>query len=122
MFRLVTNRRRYDDKTGQWVDAGTNYFTVKAWRGLADSVQHSLRKGEPVVVVGRLDLQTWRDDKGQDRLDATIHADSIGHDLSRGTAVFTSSGGAPMDKRSEPAARELESWAPADGEPVDLPF
>ncbi len=55
---------------------------------LAKNVLASIKKGDPVVVVGRLRTSRWEDaEKGaQSRL--TIEAIAVGHDLSGGVATF----------------------------------
>src|SRR3954462_14624132 len=61
-FRVaVTPRLRKD---GTWVDGETAWYTVTAWRTLADHVRDSIRKGDPVIVHGRLRTETWRPDEG----------------------------------------------------------
>jgi single-strand DNA-binding protein len=45
-------------------------------------------KGDPVIVVGRLRTTRWTDNQGVDQERMIIEATSIGHDLTRGTAVF----------------------------------
>ena len=39
--------------------AETEWFTVKVWRALAVNVARSLRKGDPVIVQGRLSTEEW---------------------------------------------------------------
>ena len=46
--------RWFDRSSGSWRDQETVWMTVKAWRGLAHNVKASVRKGEPVIVTGRL--------------------------------------------------------------------
>ena len=45
-------------KRSDWVDGDTQWFTVKAWRQLADHCRDSLRRADPVVVHGRLSQST----------------------------------------------------------------
>lgn len=129
-FRLATSNSRYDEKAGRWIDLGTNWYSVKAWRGLGDNAVGSLKVGEQVVVRGKLEQRTWRDEAGVERLDVTITADALGHDLRRGTTVLTPSAG-PSGGSSGGEARggetrgietpSTEEWAAprTDG---DLPF
>ena len=45
----------------EWVDGETVWYAVTAWRTLADHVSMSLRKGDAVIVHGRLrGAETWR--------------------------------------------------------------
>lgn len=90
-FRLASQRRYYNRRTGRWVEDPAAFYRVVCWRTLAANVAESVRKGEPVVVHGRLRLNDWIDDDGHRRTDAEVDAWSVGYDLMRGTAVFTRS-------------------------------
>ena len=100
-FRIASTARRFDRSAGSWVDTHTNYATVVCWRALARHVLASLHKGQPVVVTGKLHLKSWEKD-GRSGLTAEIEAVAVGHDLSRGTSVFTKwqREAAPSDERS----------------------
>ncbi|MGZ8625350.1 MAG: single-stranded DNA-binding protein, partial [Actinomycetota bacterium] len=41
--RVAVNRR-YKDEAGNWKDGDTSYFTVNAWRSLAENVAESLTR------------------------------------------------------------------------------
>jgi single-strand DNA-binding protein len=71
-----------------WVDGNTIWLTIVCWRTLAEHALESVNKGDPVVVSGKLRLQSWPDADGvvQERL--VIEATSVGHDLTRGTSAF----------------------------------
>ena len=53
-FRVASTPRRYQRKTDSWVDGDTQWYTVSTWRELAHNCSESLRRGDPVVVHGRL--------------------------------------------------------------------
>jgi len=86
-FRLGVTSRYYDAKQSSWVDGNTQWFTVKAWRQLADHCRDSLRRSDPVIVHGRLGQSTWIKD-GVERTSLEVTAVSVGHDLSHGTSQF----------------------------------
>lgn len=88
-FRLGCTPRRYQNKTDTWVDGDTQWFTVNAWRGLAETCGQSLRRGDPVVVHGRLNAETWTNKAGIEVTTFEVDATFVGHDLNRGTSVFT---------------------------------
>lgn len=88
-FRLACNPRRYQKKTDEWTDADTQWYTVNAWRSLADNCHQSLQRGEPVVVHGRLNAQTWTNSAGIEVTSFDVEATFVGHDLNRGTSAFT---------------------------------
>lgn len=133
-FRLASTPRRRDSRTGEWGDGKTEWFTVKAWRDAAFNVAASVQKSQPVVVHGRLTTDEWTDDKGVTRTTLVIEAATVGHDLTRGTAVFArrinvAPGAAEARDGSdgEQQPRDVDPWAdePAgmsgdDDEPVDV--
>ena len=53
-FRLACTPRRFSRRTDSWSDGETQWYTVRAWRGLGEHCERSLRRGDPVVVHGRL--------------------------------------------------------------------
>lgn len=88
-FRLACTPRRFNRRTESWSDGHTQWYTVSVWRGLADNCAASLRRGDPVVVHGRLETRTYVNGNDVEVLSFEIDAVHVGHDLSRGTSVFT---------------------------------
>ncbi len=93
-FRIASTTRRRDRETGVWSDSHTNWFLVQGYRHLAGSIGCSIRKGQPVIVVGKLKIRSWERD-GRVYYSHTIDADAVGHDLMWGTANFTRSSTKP---------------------------
>ncbi|GAA3686798.1 hypothetical protein GCM10023081_25110 [Arthrobacter ginkgonis] len=87
-FRLGAPDRRIDRATGEWGDADMNWFTVKVFRELARNVRASLRKGERVVVTGRLRISQYRRSDGTYGTGAEVLADTVGHDLLFGISRY----------------------------------
>ena len=79
-FRVAVNRR-YRDESGQWKDGDTSYFTVNAWRNLAENIAESLTRGTRVVVAGRLQMRSWETPDGDKRSVVEIEADEVGPSL-----------------------------------------
>lgn len=86
-FRLGSTARRFDRTTNTWVDTHTNWFTVQGYRQLAGNMGCSIKKGQRVIVVGRLKLRTWEKD-GRVYFAHEIDAESVGHDLMWGSANY----------------------------------
>jgi len=107
-FRLGTTERRYDRATNTWVDGNTNWYTVQSFRYLAGHVGCSIKKGQRVLVVGKLRLRQW-EHEGRVYHVAEIDAESVGHDLMWGSANFTRMNGtsAPADSAPETGASEI---------------
>ena len=77
-----------DRSTGEWRNGETSFYSVKCRRSLARNAKKCLRKGEPIVVAGKLRTRSYQDRNGVQRLDVEVEADTIGYDLCRGTAEF----------------------------------
>jgi single-strand DNA-binding protein len=88
-FRVACTPRRYSRRTGSWEDSPTQWYSVSAWRGLANNCADSLRRGDPVVVHGRLNVSVWVNAQGAEVTTFEVDATMVGHDLSRGTSQFT---------------------------------
>jgi single-strand DNA-binding protein len=88
-FRLACTPRKYNRRTESWSDGLTQWYTVNVWRGLAENCAASLRRGDPVVVHGRLETRTYVNGDKVEVLSFEIDAIHVGHDLSRGTSQFT---------------------------------
>jgi single-strand DNA-binding protein len=86
-FRIASTARRFDREAARWVDAGSVFLGVTCWRALGVNVVASLRKGDPVVVHGRLFTRQY-EREGQLRSAYEVDALAVGPDLSRGTASF----------------------------------
>ncbi|MFC7021518.1 single-stranded DNA-binding protein [Promicromonospora thailandica] len=85
----VASTRRYVNDDGEWTDGRTLWFTVKAWQAAAANVARSVRKGDPVVVTGRLEIDEWTGPDGQERMTLEIAASAVGIDATRGKVEFS---------------------------------
>ncbi|MGI8679384.1 MAG: single-stranded DNA-binding protein [Jatrophihabitans sp.] len=86
-FRIASTSRRYDRDKGEWIDSGTLFVTVTAWRALAQNVGDSLKKGQPVMVMGRYYQREFTSNEVL-RTAYELEATAVGHDLTRGVADF----------------------------------
>ena len=119
-FRLASTRRYFDRASGQWTDGETNWYTVASFRQLALNTAKSLRKGERVVVHGRLRVRAWETaEKSGTAIE--IEADSVGHDLAWGvTAYSKTTASKPAGSGPSRTPRRMRSTTrgqrgPADG-------
>lgn len=83
-FTVASNERRPDD-SGEWTDVAHLYVDVVCWRRLATHVAASLRKGDPVLVQGRLRTRHFTVDN-QPRTRTELNAEAVGPDLTWGLA------------------------------------
>jgi single-strand DNA-binding protein len=85
-FRVASTPRVKKD--GKWTDGDTTWYSVSAWRLLAENIRDSVKKGDAVIVHGRLRSENWTREDDQTSTTLVVEASFVGHDLSRGTSVF----------------------------------
>ncbi len=70
-FGLAVNRVRSKDK-----DA-VDFFDVSVWREQGEAVVNHKRKGDPILVEGRLQYRTWEAQDGSKRSKVEVVAESV---------------------------------------------
>lgn len=125
-FRLASTQRRFDKGQEKWVDGETNWYSVTTFRQLATNSAVSIKKGERILVTGRLRIREW-ENAGKAGTNIEIDADALGHDLSWGTAAFSrGAGSTPADNTSAPTGDgSAEATFPTEAEleaKVETPF
>jgi single-strand DNA-binding protein len=87
-MRVAWTSRFRDRETGEWRDGNTSFANVKCWRQLANNAAPSFRKGDAIVLAGRLHVREYEGKDGSRRIAVDIEAESIGHDVNRGISVL----------------------------------
>lgn len=82
-FRVVATERRFDRIAQDWVDGDEFGVSVLCWRGLATAVLGVVRKGDPVVVTGRICTRRFADQQGVTQFFTEVKADTIGLDVGK---------------------------------------
>jgi len=98
-FRVATNFR-YTSREGERREE-TEWFSVVAWRNLAEQCSQFLQKGRRVYVEGRLRTRSWDTPDGQRRFRTEVIADRVIF-LDRATGV-------PLPEEGEPETVEAEA-------------
>ncbi len=115
----VGSTPRYN-KAGTWVDGQTSWYTVNCWRTLGRNVADSIKRGDAVVVHGRVRVDVWEREGQPSSTTWVIDAIVVGHDLNRGTSGFVKTAKAVVpDPRESEAVRELVHAYDADGPQLD---
>ena len=89
-FRLAATERYFNRQTQEWEDGTTSWYTVSAFRRLAENVFRSFSVGDPVIVSGKLTIKQWTSkDESKKGTTPEINAVTAGHDLLLGFTDFT---------------------------------
>lgn len=111
-FRLAVGERKLDRERGEWVDGHTNFYNVSVFGDLGAHALTSLRKGQRVILTGRLRVREWENETKRG-MSADVVVDAIGHDLRWGTSQFTRT---PRPQAAvEPSAHTATGATDADG-------
>lgn len=122
-FSVAANPRRFDAGTGEWVNGDPVFMRVTAWRDLAENLCASLRRGDPVLVVGRLRQNSWETRDGEKRRTDEIQADTVAVPLDRRIVRMTKTtreheaGNGAESGQDDPGSQEAAEQAarpPAD--------
>jgi single-strand DNA-binding protein len=94
---------------------GTEWYRIKVWGRLAETVGQYLTKGKQVYVEGRLSIQTWKDREGKDRYTPEVTVDQL---LLLGSGPGVSSGAGDRE------AAGLDDTGGSHDDPAadDIPF
>jgi single-strand DNA-binding protein len=84
-LRIASTERHVDKATGQWVDGDTTHVSAVCWRGLADNVARSLRRGDRIILLGRLRERDLPSRDGDERVTYEIDVSEIGAELTFAT-------------------------------------
>lgn len=115
-LRVAYTPRHIDRDTGEWADGETSFVNVLCYRTLATNVAMCLRKGEPVLVRGRLRVRPFQDKEGAPRIAVEVDAQSVGHDLTRGVAHFSRTHRAAGETAAESAEAQAAAQSRLPGE------
>ena len=95
-MRVVTNGRRMVD--GDWQDTDTSWWQVTAFGRQAEGAAEQLRKGDLVLIQGKVKQREWEKD-GVKRVTAEVTADEVAKVCKAGQA-------APAPASADPWAAE----------------
>lgn len=75
-FNLASTPKK--QKNGDWIDGETTWFRVFVWNYHAAGTAITLKKGDKVLVSGRLEVSMFTDKEGNERKSLEINADNLG--------------------------------------------
>lgn len=90
-MRVVTNGRRMVD--GDWQDTDTSWWQVTAFGRQAEAAAEQLRKGDLVLIQGKVKQREWEKD-GVKRVTAEVTADEVAKVCKSGQTAGTATSAA----------------------------
>jgi single-strand DNA-binding protein len=100
-----------------------DFFNISAWRELGETIANYKKKGDPVLVEGRLQYRTWEAQDGSKRSAVDVVADNVqflGRPGDSDDGGAPASGGTQRGGRSQSGNRDEVDINEEDFE--DIPF
>jgi single-strand DNA-binding protein len=110
-INMAVNDRR-KNQSGEWIEE-TTFVEVTLWGRTAEIADQYMGKGSPVMIEGRLKLDTWETD-GKKRSKLRVVAQRM-EMLNRGGGGGNSGGGGGGGEARETTSQYKESEAAASG-------
>ena len=113
-FSLATTDRAYTLQNGTQVPERTEWHNIVLWRGLAQTAEKYVRKGDKLYIEGKIRSRSYDDQNGIKRTIVEIFADNMEMLTSRSGASAPTSAPAPASSSTPSPAETTEN--------KDLPF
>ena len=111
---LATTERGYTLQNGTQVPDRTEWHNIVLWRGLAQTAEKYVRKGDKLYIEGKIKSRSYDDQNGIKRTIVEIFADNMEMLTPRGTSQPQAGAPAPQAAQPQPVA--------GGSDEVDLPF
>ncbi len=118
---------KYPLQPGEWIEE-TTFVDVTLWARTAEVASEYLSKGSPVLIEGRLKLDTWETNDGQKRSKLRVVCERMQMLGGKGAGTGPSGEGGPRpaQRRESPYSQPVpsdEAEAPPMEPPADdIPF
>jgi single-strand DNA-binding protein len=126
-FTGASTPRSFDKNSGEWKDGEALFLRCNVWRQVAENVAESLKRGNRVLVTGRLRQRSYEVD-GQKRTTMELEVDEIGPSLRYAQVSVRKvdrEGGTqqtrPQNRQQPPADDPWGSAPPYTGSQADEP-
>ena len=110
-FSLATTDRAYTLANGTQVPERTEWHNIVLWRGLAQTAEKYVRKGDKLYIEGKIRSRSYDDQNGIKRTIVEIFADNMEMLTPRGTS----------QPQAAPAQQPVQQPV-AESSSDDLPF
>ena len=111
---LATSERGYRLQNGTEVPERTEWHNVVLWRGLAETVEKYVHKGDKLFIEGKIRSRSYDDQNGVKRYITEIFADNM--------EMLTPRGQSAVQNAPTPAAAQRVAPAQGQNGKDDMPF
>ncbi len=115
-FTVAATCCTLDKTTNQWRDGEALFMRCTLWRQPAENLAESLRRGDRVIITGRLRQRSFETREGDKRTTIELDVDEIGPSLKYATAKVnrtTRGGGASSGSGGGGGYPSDDPWASA---------
>ena len=74
-FSLATSEN-WKDRGGEWKKK-TTWHNIVVWGSMAETVNDNIKKGTPLLVIGKLQTRKWQDKEGMTKYTTEIVSQNI---------------------------------------------
>lgn len=113
-FPLATTDRAYTLANGTQVPERTEWHNIVLWRGLAETAEKYVHKGDKLYIEGKIRSRSYDDQNGIKRYVVEIFADNM--------EMLTPRSAQQPQVTSAPSASAPQQSAQAEESSDDLPF
>lgn len=122
-FPLATSDRAYILANGTQVPERTEWHNLVLWRGLAETAEKYVHKGDKLYVEGKIRTRSYDDQTGAKRYVTEIFVDNMEMLSARSAAPGTTPQAGISGQTAAPVQSTHSQAAPAQNNPTDdLPF
>lgn len=113
-FTVASTPRTYDRQSGEWKDGDPLFMRCTIWRQPAEYLAESLRRGDRVIVTGRLRQRSFETREGEKRTVIELDAYEVGASL-----MFRPVKPAKAERQdsTQPRANRVSAGVVSDDEP-----
>lgn len=76
-FSLATTEKGYTMQNGTQVPDRTEWHNIVAWRGIAETIEKYVHKGDKLYLEGKIRTRSYDDNKGVKRYVAEVFVDDM---------------------------------------------
>lgn len=116
---LATSDKAYTLQNGTQVPERTEWHNLVFWRGLAETVEKYVRKGDKLYVEGKIRTRTYDDQSGAKRYVTEIFVDNMEMLTPKGASAAAT---APQQPAAQVQSQQPQAAAAQSNSTDDLPF